>query len=246
MSGRVWDPPLRRMTKTVSRLRRGRSQTGPPGFAPGALAEKSQAQVWNRVGCNFCTPRARWPGLNGEKALRFCAPERFCLPQGVTPVMGSGADSPCQGEMSRSDRGDRVGDYEHEVLIWSRPRRRFGDFAAVGKVTRRPQAAKPPCKKRNCSIIAPSSGPFGGHLPQRGKAFLRVPSSGPFGAAFAQGEGLGGRPHGAAPAAETGLLERNRETASSLFSRFSISSFCARLNVRFCFSATRKAGPSHA
>ena len=126
LSGRVWDPPLRRMTKTVSRLRRGRSQTGPPGFAPGALAEKSQAQVWNRVGCNFCTPRARWPGLNGEKALRFCAPERFCLPQGVTPVMGSGADSPCQGEMSRSDRGDRVGDYEHEVLIWSRPRRRFG------------------------------------------------------------------------------------------------------------------------
>ena len=90
LSGRVWDPPLRRMTKTVSRLRRGRSQTGPPGFAPGALAEKSQAQVWNRVGCNFCTPRARWPGLNGEKALRFCAPERFCLPQGVTPVMGSG------------------------------------------------------------------------------------------------------------------------------------------------------------
>ena len=86
--------------------------------------------------------------------------------------MGSGADSPCQGEMSRSDRGDRVGDYEHEVLIWSRPRRRFGDFAAVGKVTRRPQAAKPPCKKRNCSIIAPSSvwpdgqppSPLGGRL----------------------------------------------------------------------------------
>ena len=67
---------------------------------------------------------------------------RFCLPQGVTPVMGSGADSPCQGEMSRSDRGDRVGDYEHEALIWSRPRWRFGSFAAMGKGTRRPQAAK--------------------------------------------------------------------------------------------------------
>ena len=50
LSGRVWDPPLRRMTKTVSRLRRGRSQTGPPGFAPGALAEKTQAQLWNRTG----------------------------------------------------------------------------------------------------------------------------------------------------------------------------------------------------
>ena len=43
------------------------------------------------------------------------------------------------------------------MLLWSRPRRRFGDFAAAGKVTRRPQAAKSPCKKRNCSIIAPSS-----------------------------------------------------------------------------------------
>ena len=56
--------------------------------------------------------------------------------------MGSGADSPYQGEMARRARGDRDGDYEHEVLIRSRPRRRFGDFAAVGKVTRRPQAAK--------------------------------------------------------------------------------------------------------
>ena len=62
----------------------------------------------------------------------------------ASPVMGSGADSPCQGEMARRARGGRVGDYEHEVLIRSRPRRRFGDFAAAGKVTRRPQAAKLP------------------------------------------------------------------------------------------------------
>ena len=50
LSGRVWDPPLRRMTKTVSRLRRGRSQTGPPRFAPGALIRQSQAQRLNRTG----------------------------------------------------------------------------------------------------------------------------------------------------------------------------------------------------
>ena len=37
-----------------------------------------------------------------------------------------------------------MGDYEHEVLIRSRPRGRFGSFAAMGKVTRRPQAAKSP------------------------------------------------------------------------------------------------------
>ena len=86
--------------------------------------------------------------------------------------MGSGADSPCQGEMARRARGGRVGDYEHEVLIRSRPRRRFGDFAAVGKVTRRPQAAKSPCEERNRSIIVPSSAPVCalGHLPPRGKA----------------------------------------------------------------------------
>ena len=44
----------------------------------------------------------------------------------ASPVTGSGADSPCQGEMARRARGGRVGDYEHEVLIRSRPRRRFG------------------------------------------------------------------------------------------------------------------------
>ena len=61
--------------------------------------------------------------------------------------MGSGADSPCQGEMARRARGGRVGDYEHEVLIWSRPRWRFAYFAAMGKVGRRPQAAEPPAPK---------------------------------------------------------------------------------------------------
>ena len=70
--------------------------------------------------------------------------------------------------------GPGKGDYEHEVLIRSRPRRRFGDFAAVGKVTRRPQAAKSPCEERNRSIIAPSSAPVCalGHLPPRGKAIV--------------------------------------------------------------------------
>ena len=35
--------------------------------------------------------------------------------------MGSGADSPCQGEMARRARGGRVGDYEHGVLIGAVP-----------------------------------------------------------------------------------------------------------------------------
>ncbi|MBS6349834.1 MAG: hypothetical protein KH443_13720, partial [Oscillospiraceae bacterium] len=33
------------------------------------------------------------------------------------------------------------------VVHWPRPRGRFGYFAAMGKVTRRPQAAKSPARK---------------------------------------------------------------------------------------------------
>ena len=61
--------------------------------------------------------------------------------------MGPGADSPCQGEMARRARGGRVGEYERGALILSRPQWRFGYFAAMGKVTRRPQAAKSPCEE---------------------------------------------------------------------------------------------------
>ena len=125
--------------------------------------------------------------------------------------MGSGADSPCQGEMARRARGGRVGDYEHEVLIRSRPRWRFGHYAAVGKVTRRPQTAESPCDERSNPIIAPSSvwpsashlslSPLAfGHLPlirgvgTRGGRLLggSAPSSGPFGATFPPGGRLFG------------------------------------------------------
>ena len=88
LSGRVWDPPLQRITKTVSLLRRGRSQTGPPGFAPKALARQSQAQRLNRTSRNFCTPRAQWPGGNSDQPLRFCTPELLLNFSGGTPVKG--------------------------------------------------------------------------------------------------------------------------------------------------------------
>ena len=60
----------------------------------GALARQRQARLWKRCTCNFCKPRARWPGVNGGTPLRFCAPESFCPAQGITPVMGSGESSP--------------------------------------------------------------------------------------------------------------------------------------------------------
>ena len=179
--------------------------------------------------------------------------------------MGSRADSPCQGEMARRARGGRVGEYEREALILSRalaplwflsgrpernpPRR--------AELPCRPQAAKSPMRKALPDTARPTQKgilllPLIRHgfavppSPQGEGFWGGTPSSGPFGATFAPGGRLRRAAHGAAPAAETDLLERNREIASPLFSRFSFSSFCARLNLRFCFSLTRKAGPSHA
>ena len=60
---------------TVLFSSQGRSETGPPGFAPGALARQSQAQKLNPTSGNFCTPRVQWPGRNLDPSLRFCAPE---------------------------------------------------------------------------------------------------------------------------------------------------------------------------
>ena len=69
--GRVLDPPLRRIWKRPHCSRRDRSQTGPPGFAPGALAWQSQAQRLNRTSRNFCIPRTQWPGGNSDTHSDF-------------------------------------------------------------------------------------------------------------------------------------------------------------------------------
>ena len=77
LSGRVWDPPLRRMTKTVSRLRRGRSQTGPRaakgrpygGNGPVALARQSQAQFLNRTIRNFPSNRPPKAAPNAKPSV---------------------------------------------------------------------------------------------------------------------------------------------------------------------------------
>ena len=75
--GRPQGSPLRRIRKQQHFSRRGRSQTGPPGFVPGALARQTQAQILDRTSGNFCNPRAQWPGGNSDRPLRFCAPEKM-------------------------------------------------------------------------------------------------------------------------------------------------------------------------
>ena len=105
----------------------------PPGYAPGALARQSQARLRNRTGGNFCIPRAQWPGWNLDHPLRFCAPKTLQNLTGTRPPQwGPG-----------------------KAVLWARsvhrprPRWRFGYFAAMGKVTRRPQAAKFPLRTTN-------------------------------------------------------------------------------------------------
>ena len=71
------------------------------------------------------------------------------------------------GAIHLEDRRGTAPD-EHKVLIWSRPRRRFGDFAAAGKVTRRPQAAKPPCANDTPKTARRGRGPGQLLLPLRG------------------------------------------------------------------------------
>ena len=80
--GRVMDPPLRR-------------------YPPSHISSETQARKLNRTSGNFCTPRAQWPGGNRGKPLKFCAPEGYCPPKGVTLVNGvrgrlplSGGDGP--------------------------------------------------------------------------------------------------------------------------------------------------------
>ena len=83
--GRVRTPAPTRMQGRSRSPPRGRSQTGPPGFAPGALARQSQAQKLNRTSGNFCTPRAQWPGGNSDPSLRFCAPKTLLNFSGGRP-----------------------------------------------------------------------------------------------------------------------------------------------------------------
>ena len=130
--------------------------------------------MWNRTGRNVPHgqgPVARKKSRNATQILRA-----------VNPIPGQ------RGNPRKWGPGGKRS-YGHEVPVGRVPRRRFGDFAAAGKVTRRPQAAKFPLRKepssgpmrasgptKKRSIIAPSSvtaSPC--HLPPKGKAFKGSP-----------------------------------------------------------------------
>ena len=69
----------------------------------GSVGSAKAGAAVETLTCNFCKPRARWPGRTRGPPLRFCAPEIFCPAQGITPVMGAGESSPMDlGEAKRS------------------------------------------------------------------------------------------------------------------------------------------------
>ena len=153
--GPMW-PPLRRDYKPSGT---GGSGTRPyGGNEPGALVRQSQALLWNRSSCNFCKPRPQWAGRNRGQPLHFCAPEIQYRAKGITPVMGSGESGPM--------------DLGGAVVHRPRPRWRFGSFAAMGKGTRRPQAAKSSLRNMKLlqnlpphpSGLRPATFPPGGRL----------------------------------------------------------------------------------
>ena len=58
-------------------------------FAPGALAQKTQAQCENRTRNKFCTPRAQWPGRKRGQALLVLRAGNEEQPlRSASPVMG--------------------------------------------------------------------------------------------------------------------------------------------------------------
>ena len=130
-------PPLRRKTDRERWLANS-----------GADLEPHQGQILQTQG-----PVAREKSQTATQILRagnFAWTCRY-----ASPVMGSGADSPCQGEMARRARGGRVGDYEHEVLIWSRPRWRFAQsLVAPGEAQRSGFAGKRRSKGTNAVFAA--------------------------------------------------------------------------------------------
>ena len=177
--------PLLRVSRTPSDFGWGRPLGLPPGFAPaitcsakpGAAVELQPPQfsIW---------PGPSGPDVIGESHSDF-ARRKCCKIQQVRVPRngGPGADSPCQGEMSRSDRGGRVGEYGHEVSILSRPpailKVNCPEGAREGGLghwvlshrweSTSPRRAKPSCNRRKGSITAPSSAPFGGTFPPGGR-----------------------------------------------------------------------------
>ena len=157
---------------------RGRTLCAPTAESGlGALVRQTQAQKRNRISPNF-------PPAQGPVARTKPHPSTPVLRAGnVLPTSRGNPVTGVRGKRSYGPRRSASGAVVHRP----RPRRRFGDFAAVGKVTRRPQAAKLPCVQQMQSETCPLIRPLRGHLTLSPLAFGHLPLTRGVGP---QGEGL--------------------------------------------------------
>ena len=159
--------------------------------------------MWNRTGLNF--PHSQGPVARRElrHALRFCAPEIFCLVQGVTPVMGPGESSPMDlGEAKRSRSPSAASPAAFWVISLVPPgeaqrsgfagKRRSKGTSAVFAARRKRSRVDFATTSRHGQSNPPSAD--GGILCKR-RAILNCPLIRPFGPPSPQGEGIkiGGR-----------------------------------------------------
>ena len=96
----------------------------------------------------FRKARAQWPGGDLDQPLRFCAPELFCLAQGVTPVNGGPGVSGPMGTKcpSAASPGDPLGTFPS-----------LGKYLAPQGETLQHRAAKSPAQiKTNFNPLPPN------------------------------------------------------------------------------------------
>ena len=155
-TGGSWTRPYGGIEERPRCSRRGRSQTGPPGFAPEALARQNQAQEWNRTSNNFCKPRAQWPGRNRTQALLIL--------RAGSPATSNSSASPVKGVRGKATMSTKCssGAVPGGVLVpfppWAKElaaRRRRNPLRNPPKAACRGHRAPQGCRKKTISSPAP-------------------------------------------------------------------------------------------
>ena len=90
------EPHQPQFSTQIGRRRRPPTQSPAQRVCVGEEEQWSERALPNRAKRGIRNPRRRrpqWAGRDLDQLLRFCAPEIFCLTQGVTPVMGGPGES---------------------------------------------------------------------------------------------------------------------------------------------------------